>query len=379
MRLEKARMINPKVKVANRIFRFEITLPLSLPPKPRQVLFLPHRDLWRRLDDATQKEQLAGMKAIRVHQFGGPEVLRWEDVPDLKPGRAQVLIRTRAVGVNPVETYLRAGANPKLLLPYTPGTDAAGEVLAVGHAVSQWRPGARVYTSGTASGAYAEMILCAVDDVHPLPERLPFAQGAAVNIPFATAYRALFQRARLVPGEMVLIHGGSGGVGTAAIQLARNAGLKIIATAGTPKGEELLRQLGAHHVLNHRKPEYLSEIMTITEGRGVDAILEMLANVNLGKDLGVLAMNGRVVVIGSRGKVEIDARDTMMRDADIRGMLLFNVPAKEKASIHAALGAGLANGTLTPVIGQELSLAEAARAHDQIMMPGAHGKIILLA
>jgi NADPH2:quinone reductase len=319
------------------------------------------------------------MKAIRVHQFGGPEVLRWEEVPDPKPGRSQVLIRTRAVGVNPVETYLRSGANPRLPLPCTPGTDAAGEVLTVGDGVRNCPAGARVYTSGTVSGAYAEMILCEDADVHPLPEGVSFAQGAAVNIPFATAYRALFQRARVAPGEMVLVHGGSGGVGTAAVQLARNAGLKIIATAGTPKGEELLRQLGAHYVLDHRKPDYLSEVMAITEGRGVDAILEMLANVNLGKDLGVLAMNGRVVVIGSRGRVELDARDAMIRDADIRGMLLFNTPAKERASIHAALGAGLANGTLAPVIGVELPLAEAARAHEQIMAPGAHGKIILLA
>jgi NADPH2:quinone reductase len=318
------------------------------------------------------------MKAIRVHQFGGPEVLRWEEVPDPKPGRSQVLIRIRAVGVNPVETYLRSGANPKLPLPYTPGTDAAGEVVSCGDAVRNLSAGARVYTSGTMSGAYAEMILCEASDVHPLPERVSFAQGAAVNIPFATAWRALFQRARVAPGETVLVHGGSGGVGTAAIQLARNAGLKIIGTAGTPKGEELLRQLGAHYVLNHRKPDYLTEVMTLTESRGVDVILEMLANVNLGRDLGLLAMNGRVVVIGSRGKVEVDARDAMMRDADVRGMLLFNVPAQEKASIHAALGAGLANGTLAPVIGAELPLAQAARAHEQIMAPGAHGKIILL-
>jgi NADPH2:quinone reductase len=318
------------------------------------------------------------MKAIRVHQFGGPEVLRWEEVPDPKPGPSQVLVRTRAVGVNPVETYLRAGTNPKLGLPYTPGTDAAGEVVACGDAARNWPSGARVYTSGTVSGAYAEMILCEVADVHALPENVSFAQGAAVNIPFATAWRAFFQRGRVAPGETVLVHGGSGGVGTAAIQLARNDGLKIIATAGTPKGLELLRELGAHHVLNHREPGYLSEIMTITEGRGVDMILELLANVNLGKDLAFLAMHGRVVVIGNRGKVEVDARELMIRDADIRGLLLFNVTAAEKASIHAALGAGLANGTLAPVIGAELPLAQAARAHEQIMAPGAHGKIILL-
>jgi NADPH2:quinone reductase len=285
----------------------------------------------------------------------------------------------RAVGVNPVETYLRAGMNPKLALPYIPGTDAAGEVLAAGDEAGDWRAGTRVYTSGTLSGAYAEMILCEAADAHLLPERLSFAQGAAVNIPFATAWRALFQRARLEPGETVLVHGGSGGVGTAAIQLARNAGLKIIATAGTPRGGELLRQLGAHHVLDHRKPDYWSEITAITKGRGVDAILEMLANVNLGRDLGILAMNGRVVVIGKRGKTELDARDAMLRDADIRDMMVFNVSPKEKAAIHAALGAGLANGTLVPVIGAELPLAGAARAHEQILAPGAHGKIILLA
>jgi NADPH2:quinone reductase len=319
------------------------------------------------------------MKAIRVHQFGGPEVLRWEEVPDPKPGPSQVLIRTRAVGVNPVETYMRSGANPKLALPYTPGTDAAGEVLAAGDAARSWTAGTRVYTSGSVSGTYAELVLCEKSDVHPLPDGVSFAQGAAVNVPFATAYRALFQRARAVPGEFVLVHGGSGGVGTAAIQLARNEGLKIIGTAGTPKGEALLRQLGAHFVLNHRKPDYLSEITAITEGRGVNVILEMLANVNLGKDLGLLAMNGRVVVIGSRGKVEVDARDAMMRDGEIRGMLLFNVTAPEKSAIHAALGAGLKNGTLIPVIGQELPLAEAARAHELVMAPGAHGKIILLA
>jgi NADPH:quinone reductase len=317
------------------------------------------------------------VKAIRVHQFGGPEVLRFEDVPDPKPGKGQVLIRARAIGVNPVETYLRSGMNPKLPLPYTPGGDAAGEVIAAGEGTLNWKPGTRVYTSGTVTGAYAELIVCSEIDAHPLPDRISFAQGAAMNIPFATAYRALFQRARLVPGELVLIHGGSGGVGTAAIQLARNAGLRIIATAGTPKGEQLLRELGAVAV-NHREPDYLSRIMSLTGGRGVDAILEMLANVNLGKDLGLLAPQGRVVVIGSRGRVEIDARDLMMRDADIRGMLQFNTPAPDKASIHAALGAGLANGTLNPVIDREIPLADAARAHEIIMAKDAHGKIVLV-
>jgi NADPH2:quinone reductase len=318
------------------------------------------------------------MKAIRVHQFGGPEVMQLKNVPDPDPGPGQVLIYARAIGVNPVETYLRSGRNPNLPLPYTPGTDAAGEIASAGPAVQYLRPGARVYTSGTVTGAYANMIVCDAADAHPLPDRISFVEGAAVNIPYATAYRALFQRARAVPAETVLIHGASGGVGTAAIQLARAAGLEIIGTVGTEKGEKLARDLGAHHVLNHRVPGYLDEVMKITGNRGVNIILEMLTNLNLGNDLPVLARNGRVIVIGNRGKVEIDARDLMTRDAEIRAMMLFNIGTEEKASIHAALRAGLESGTLKPVIHCEMPLAEASRAHQLVLEPGAHGKIVLI-
>jgi NADPH2:quinone reductase len=318
------------------------------------------------------------MKAIRVHQFGGPEVMQFKNVPDPDPGPGQVLLHTRAIGVNPVETYLRAGMNPKLPLPYTPGTDAAGEVASIGPGVRDLKAGARVYTSGSVTGAYAGMMVCDAVDVHPLPDKVSFAAGAAVNIPCATAYRALFQRARATPGETVLIHGASGGVGTSAIQLARAAGLRVIGTAGSAKGEQLARDLGAHHVLNQHAPDYLGELLKITGDRGVNIILEMLANVNLGKDLAVLARNGRVVVIGSRGKVEIDPRELMMRDAEIRAMLLFNVGNEDKAAIHAALGAALENGTLKPIVSRELPLAEAPRAHQLIIESGAHGKIILI-
>ncbi|HEY3915334.1 MAG TPA: NADPH:quinone reductase [Verrucomicrobiae bacterium] len=317
------------------------------------------------------------MKAIRVHQFGGPEVMQLKNVPDPDPGPGQVLIHTRAVGVNPVETYFRAGMNPNLPLPYTPGTDAAGEVASIGLGV-RTKVGARVYTSGSVTGAYANMMVCDAADAHPLPDKISFAEGAAVNIPCATAYRALFHRARGLPGETVLIHGASGGVGTAAIQLARAAGLTIIGTVGSEKGHQLARELGAHHVLNHRTPGYLEDVMKITEGRGANIILEMLANVNLGHDLGILARDGRVIVIGNRGKVEIDPRHLMMRDADIRGMMVSNASPVSKASIHAALGAALENETLKPVIGRELPLAEATKAHELIMEPGAHGKIILI-
>jgi NADPH2:quinone reductase len=181
-----------------------------------------------------------------------------------------------------------------------------------------------------------------------------------------------------VPGETVLIHGASGGVGTAAVQLARAAGLTVIGTAGTEKGMQLVRDLGASHVLNHRMPDYLTEALRFTENRGVDIVLEMLANANLGHDLQVLAREGRVVVIGSRGKAEIDARELMMRDADIRGMMLFNASARDKAAIYAALGAGLETGAIKPVIACELPLEKAPDAHELIMQPGAHGKVVLV-
>lgn len=292
-----------------------------------------------------------------------------EEVPNMQPAGDQLLVRIRAIGVNPVDTYIRSGSyDPKPTLPYTPGKDAAGEVVGTGE---------RVYITGSITGVYAEYALCAPGDVHPLPVRLSFEQGAAIGVPYATAYRALFQRARAVAGETVLIHGGSGGVGTAAIQLACNAGLTVIATAGTPEGIELTKKLGAHHVLNHRQHDYLAQISKITQGHGVNVILEMLANVNLGKDITVLAMNGRISIIGSRSPVEINPRDAMKRDADIRGVMLANTSPAERTQIFAALNAGFRNGILTPIVGETFNLADAAKAHEAVMRPGAHGKIVL--
>lgn len=318
------------------------------------------------------------MKAIRVHQFGEPDVMKQETVPDPQPGPGEVLVWIKAAGVNPVDAYIRAGAYTKPPLPYTPGLDAAGTVEALGTGVRGLAVGDRVYVAGTISGAYAEKALCKVEQVHPLPGRVTFAQGAGVNVPYATAYRALFYRAHAKAGEVLLVHGASGGVGIASVQIARAAGLTVIGTAGTERGRALVKEQGAHHVLDHRTPNYLDQIVALTEGRGVDVILEMLANVNLGKDLTVLAKGGRVVVIGSRGTVEINPRDAMARDAAILGMTLFNTSEQDTASIHAALVAGLENGTLRPVVGKELPLAEAPQAHKAVMEPGAYGKIILI-
>jgi NADPH2:quinone reductase len=278
-----------------------------------------------------------------------------------------------------VETYIRSGNYArKPELPFTPGSDGAGIVESVGEQVTAFKPGERVYTAGTVSGSYAEFALCTVAQVHRLPAAVSFAQGAAVGVPYATAYRALLQRGQALPGETVLVHGASGGVGIAAVQLARAQGLRVFGTAGSEAGRLLVLNEGAHEVFDHSAMNYDHKIVKAAGARGIDIILEMVANRNLAKDLTLLGARGRVVVVGNRGSIEIDPRDAMNRDADIRGMVLFNTPAPELARIHAALFAGLENGTLRPVVAREFPLAEAPHAHAALTQSNAAGKIVLV-
>src|SRR5215813_4447654 len=319
------------------------------------------------------------MKAIRVSAYGGPSVLKLEEIPSPQPGAAQVLVRNHAVGVNPVDTYLRSNTDnrgPKL--PYTPGSDSAGVVEAVGDAVTRVKKGDRVYVGGSISGAYAEMTLCEQTQVHELPGNVNYAQGAAMNVPYATAFHALFHRAHGEAGESVLVHGASGGVGIAAVQLARARGMTVIGTAGTERGRRLVAEQGAHHVVDHTAAGYLDEVLKLTGGQGVNVVLEMLANANLQKDLGVIAMGGRIAVIGNRGTTEINARAAMNKNAAILGVALFNTTPAQLVGLHAALVEGLRNGTLRPAIAQELPLAQASRSHEAVMEAGHHGKIVLV-
>jgi NADPH2:quinone reductase len=316
------------------------------------------------------------MKAIRVHEFGAPEVMKLEDAIDLVPGPDQIVVRIHAVGVNPVETYIRAGAYAlKPPLPYTPGSDAAGVVEATGERVTRFKTGDRVYTAGTLSGAYAELALCTSGQVYSLPENVSFAQGAALHIPYATAYRALFLRAHAHAGQTVLVHGASGAVGLAAVQFAVAAGLTVFGTGGTERGLQLVREQGAH-ALNHGAPEYLAQLMKSTGDRGVDVVVEMLANANLGKDLTILGEGGSVVIVGSRGDAQINPRLLMRAQGAILGMT--GGTPEHYAEAHAAIGAGLRNKTLRPIIGKELPLAEASRAHHEIITGHSYGKIVLV-
>jgi NADPH2:quinone reductase len=319
------------------------------------------------------------MKAIRVHEFGGPEVLKLEEVPTPKPAAGQVLVRIHAAGVNPYETYMRAGTYPlKPPLPYTPGSDGAGVVEAVGEGVRKVQANDRVYTGRTASGSYAEYALALEAEVHPLPARVDFKQGAGIWVPYGTAYHALYHQAKAHASETVLVHGASGGVGLAAVQIGRAMGLRVLGTAGTPTGLEIAKREGTHAVFDHRRAGYQDEILQATGNRGVDIILEMLANVNLFHDTKLLANSGRIIVIGSRGEVTINPRELMGRRASIRGFTLWGITPTEEADIHAGIFAGLENGTLRPVVGKELPLADASRAHKEILEPGSAGKIVLI-
>ncbi|KAM4023503.1 quinone oxidoreductase isoform 1-T3 [Anomaloglossus baeobatrachus] len=321
------------------------------------------------------------MRAIRVSEFGKPDVLKLlTDVPVPSPGEKQVLIRVHACGINPVETYMRAGTYArKPNLPYTPGSDVSGVVEDVGRNVTAFKKGDRVFTTQTITGGYAEYTVASEDSVHPLPEQLNFKQGAAISVPYFTAYRALITRAHGRSGEVVLVHGASGGVGIAACQIARAYGFKVFGTAGSPEGLNLVLQNGAHKAFNHREKDYIEQIREAAGEDGVNVILEMLSNVNLSNDLKLLSYGGRVMIIGCRGPIEINPRDTMMKESSISGVALFSSTKDDWKEASAALYGGMESGWLRPLIGPEYSLEKAPQAHaDIIQNSGATGKMVFV-
>ena len=323
------------------------------------------------------------MKAIRAHSFGGPEVLKLEDVADPVPGRGEVVVDVRAAGVNPADTYMRNGTYaivPKL--PYIPGGDAGGVISALGAGVRDFAIGDRVIV-GTAlsfdlTGCYAEKVKRKASEVLPLPPGVSFAAAATFGVPYATAHYALFARGGARAGETVFIHGASGSVGTSALQLAKRAGLKVVGSAGTAKGLALITQEGADLAVDHTQKDYLQEVKRVTGGKGPELILEMLANVNLAADMDLAAKYGRIVVIGNRGEITINPRIAMMKELDIRGTALWNATPEQMQPIMKDIVEGVAAGTLRPVIGRDMPLAEAAAAHEAVLQPGAYGKIVLV-
>ncbi|WP_048810039.1 NADPH:quinone reductase [Candidatus Methylacidiphilum infernorum] len=318
------------------------------------------------------------MKAIVVSRFGGPEVLEYKEIAKPEVQKDSVLIAVKAAGVNPVDTYIRAGSfGYQKSLPFVPGIDGAGIVEEAGEGVSKFPKGQRVFFQGV-MGSYAEYVVCPESHVFALPPSLSFSQGAAIGSPYATAYHGLFQCAEAQAGQSVLVHGASGGVGIAAVQWAKSHGLSILATAGTPQGRELVLGMGAEKVFNHYEEGYVEQILDYTKNQGVEIILEMLANKNLEKDLSLVADRGKIVVIGSRGRIEIDPRNILRKEARLIGVNLFLATPTQRKSIFSAIEAGLMNNTLRPVIRAEIPLEKASLAHEMILKPGAAGKIILV-
>jgi NADPH2:quinone reductase len=323
------------------------------------------------------------MKAIRAHSFGGPDVLKLEDVDDPIPGPGEVVIDVRAAGVNPADTYMRNGTYaiaPKL--PYIPGGDAGGVISAIGPGVREFKVGDPVFV-GTAlsfdmTGCYAEKVKRKASEVLPLPKGVSLAAAAAFGVSYTTAHYALFERGGARAGETVFIHGASGSVGTSAIQLAKRAGLKVVGSGGTAKGLELIVKEGADLAVDHSKQGYLDEVKRFTGGKGPELILEMLANVNLAADMELAAKFGRIVVIGNRGEITINPRLAMMKELDIRGIALWNATPEQVRPMMKDILAGVADGALRPVIGKKMPLAEAAAAHVAVLQPGAYGKIVLV-
>jgi len=321
------------------------------------------------------------MKAIRVHAFGGPEVLSLEDsvcIPEVQDN--QVLVRVIYAGVNPVETYIREGLYSRLPdLPYIPGSDAAGYVYKVGSAVTNLKIGDRVFVAGTSSnsGSYAEFVVSDETYVFPLHERLTMDQGASLGVPFFTAYKALILRAQTRPGEVVLVHGASGAVGTAAVQIARALGATVVGTAGTKEGMDVVSRCGAHHVFNHNHKSYEKKMLEHL-GTGFDVIIEHLANINLGHDLQMLKNGARVMIVGCRGTANINPRHLMLPEASIRGVALGTSTPAEWSEMGAAIVAGIEAGWVNPVINQVYKMEDVQKVHfDIIHSKGAKGKLVL--
>jgi len=316
------------------------------------------------------------MKAVQIQDYGPASDLAVVEAQKPVIAAGQLLVEIGAAGINPVDTYIRSGTNNyQANFPHTPGNDGAGTVVEVADDVTEFKVGDRIYFSRCLSGSSAEFASCLAEKAFPLPDNISFEQGACLGVPYTTAHRALFGRAHAQAGQKVLIHGGTGAVGIAAVQLALAAGLEVVASAGSKAGEALLKEQGAHHVINHKDADHLVPFQNLENG--FDVIIEMLADQNLDQDLKALAHGGCVAVIGNRGTVEINPRDLMARDAAVVGVALANVKTPALKQIGKSLYPLLSSGLLTPVVRKTYSLDELGQAHEDVLKAGALGNLVV--
>ena len=323
------------------------------------------------------------MKAVIAAQPGGPQVLTVVDRPDPDPGPGELLVRVRATAVNRADLLQREGRYPPPPgAPDVLGLELAGEVVRIGDGVERWTPGDRVFAI-VAGGGYAELALVPADVAMPIPSTLDWHEAAAVPEVFATAYDNVFTRAGLTAGETLLIHGGSGGVGTAAIQLGVRAGCTVFATGSARRKLDACREIGAAEVIDYTDEDFLARVEDLTGGRGVDVILDVVGGRYLERNLRALATEGRLVIIGLLGgsAAEVDLRRLITKRLRMMGSTLRARSIPEKADVARLMEndvlPGFADGSLRPVIDRVLPLTEVADAH-RAMADGEHiGKIVL--
>ena len=323
------------------------------------------------------------MKAVRIHKYGGPEVLVYEEVPTPEPGPAQILVRVEAATVNPVDVSVREDRFPTPKAPpKTLGSDGAGVVERVGRDVSSVTPGDEVFFSGLgigSEGSYAEYALIAEAQAVPIPAGLTFVDAAALGMAFPAAYYGLVTRGAVQAGETVLVQGAAGGVGSASVQLAVALGARVIGTVSGAAEAELVRSLGAEATIDYRTEDVVARARELTGGKGPDLVHELVVSVNLPADVRLLATGGRIVCTGQGPAPEatVPIGDALAKDATLLFMNLNNAKRAGVAAIAREIAKMAAEGRVKPVIGQTLPLAEARRAHE--LLAGDHlGKIVLL-
>jgi NADPH2:quinone reductase len=329
------------------------------------------------------------MKAAYIERTGSPDVITYGDLPTPAPGPREVLVRVRAVAVNPIDTYIRSGLVPaKLSFPFIVGCDLAGTVEAVGAEVTKFKPGDRVWGSNQGlmgrQGTFAE--LAAVDEkwLYPTPEEVSDKDAAAVALVGITAYLGTVRDAKLQPGETLFVHGGSGGVGSMVIQIAKAIGARVIATAGSDEKADLCRQLGADEVIRYKSQD-VDEALRQAAPQGVNVWFETLREQNLEQAIAHLALRGRLVLMAGRdSRPPFPVGSFYTKDATVYGFAMFNAPAEEQEAAAASLNRWMAAAKLRPLIGRELPLSETAAAHrlqeaNTIQAAGTlTGKIVLV-
>jgi NADPH:quinone reductase-like Zn-dependent oxidoreductase len=321
------------------------------------------------------------MKAVRVHEKGGPEVLTYEDVPEPRPRSGEILIRVKAVGVNFADHLMRIGAYHSGPMPIIPGLEAAGTIVELGADVDSTRFAVGQDVIAWTHDSYAQLAVAPAWAVLPMPRGLTHQQAAAIPVAFGTAWHALVRKANLQPGERVLVHAVGSGVGSAALQFAKALGAWVVATAGQDWKLDRARAMGADATIDYSTQDVLAEVRRLTEGAGVDVVLEGVGKATFAASVGSLADNGRCVIYGapSGPRVELDTRLAIARNLSLYGMSVTTSAhfPRTASDFEARALPWFADGTLKPVIDHVFPLRDAAQAHQRMMDRALFGKLIL--